>query len=201
MKDDRQEAGSVQVLAGLAGAGLPGMVAGADRLFFHAALYSNFAKDRAMADALEAALARPGFERLDVVSLDPRAGAGWWDEFRGALRHGAPAATVQREFAVSAAFCDALASRHPQKVRLYLTSALPLAPILLIGDTVLAGHYLHGPVPAPLGLWLTMTADVADLLERAEADAGPDGLDPVSVGAYRLVCECLAARNASRRLA
>ncbi|EHJ48602.1 hypothetical protein DFW101_2598 [Solidesulfovibrio carbinoliphilus subsp. oakridgensis] len=196
-----QENTGVRVLAGLAGVGLPGLVAGADRLFFHAALYSNFARDRAMIDALDVAMARPEFERCDIVSLDPRTGADWWDEFRGVLRQDMPAATLQREFAASAAFLDTLASRHPQKVRLYLTAALPLAPILLVGDTVLAGHYLHGPVPAPLGLWLAVTADVADLLDRAETGAGPDGLPPAAVGAYRLVCECVAARTAARRLA
>ena len=39
------------------------------------------------------------------------------------------------------------------------------------------------------------------LLSRAEDDASPDVLDPVAKGAYRLVCECVAAHNAARRLA
>lgn len=201
MNAAQQGEAGVRVWAGLAGAGLPGLVAGADRLFFHAALYSNFARDRAMLDALDVAMARPEFERCDVVSLDPGTTADWWEEFRGVLRQDMPAATLQREFSASAAFLDALAARHPRKVRLYRTAALPLAPILLVGDTILAGHYLHGPVPAPLGLWLALTADVADLLERAEDGTGPDGLDPVATGAYRLVCECVAARTAGRRLA
>jgi hypothetical protein len=190
-----------RILAGLAEARLPEAVAGADRLFFHAALYSNFARDRALADALDVALSRPGFEGLDVVSLDPVARPPYWDEFRGVLRHGLPESSLQREFSVSAAFLDALASRHPRRVRLYLTTALPVAPILLIGDTVYAGHYAHGPVPAPLGLWLAVPADVAGLLEMAETGQTPDGLDPTTLGAYRLVRECLAARNAARRLA
>lgn len=190
-----------RVLTGLAEAGLPEAVARADRLFFHAALYSNFARDTVMASALAMALARPGFDRLDVVSLDPVARPPYWDEFRRVLRSDMPEATMHREFSASTGFLDALATRHPTKVRLFLTTAMPLAPILLVGDTIFAGHYAHGPVPAPLGLWLAVPANVAALLERAETDAAPDGLDPTALGAYRLVYECVAARNAARRLA
>jgi hypothetical protein len=190
-----------RVLTGLAEAGLPEAVARADRLFFHAALYSNFARDTVMVNALETALARPGFDRLDVVSLDPVARPPYWDEFRGVLRRNMPEATIHREFSVSTAFLDALASRHPMKVRLFLTMAMPLAPILLVGDTIFAGHYAHSPIPAPLGLWLSVPAAVSDLLELAETDANPNTLDPATLGAYRLVYECVAAKNAARRLA
>jgi hypothetical protein len=190
-----------RVLTGLAEAGLPEAVARADRLFFHAALYSNFARDTAMASALEMALARPGFDRLDVVSLDPVARPPYWDEFRRVLRSDMPEATMHREFSVSTGFLDALAARHPRKVRLFLTTSMPLAPILLIGDAIYAGHYAHSPVPAPLGLWLIVPADVATLIDMAETDANPDTLDPAILGAYRLVYECVAARNAARRLA
>lgn len=185
----------------MAEVGLAGRVAGSDRLFFHAALYSNFARDRAMADALEAALCRPRFERLEVVSLDPVSRPPYWDEFRQILRQDMPAAAMQREFSVSAAFLDALASRHPHNVRLYVTAAMPLTPILLLDDVVIAGHYAHSPAPAPLGLWLVIPADVAALTELAEEGARPESLDPADVGAYRLICDCLVARLASRRLA
>jgi len=194
-------AGIPRLLAGLDEAGLPEAVAQADRLFFHAALYSNFARDKDMVQALDIALERPDFEHLDVVSLDPLARAPYWDEFRSVLRQDMPAATLQREFSISAAFLDALASRHPLKVRLFVTGALPLAPILLIGDTVYAGHYAHCPVPAPHGLWMAVPADVAALIELAEVGASPDTLDSTVLGAYRLVHECVAARNVSRRLA
>lgn len=191
----------IKVYAGLEEAGLPDVVAGADRLFFHAGMYANFGRDPQMVAALEKALSRPTFERLDIVSFDPAAGAAYWEEFRGILRRDVPEVTLRREFAASSNFCDALAGRHPTKVRLFRSHSMPLAPILLVGDTIYAGHYLHGPVPAPQGLWLAIPADVADLLSRAEDDASPRALDPMARGAYRLVCECVAARNASRRLA
>jgi hypothetical protein len=201
MTEDCWDERKPQVLSGLGESGLSEAVARADRLFFHAALYSSFARDKAMAAALETALSRPGFARLDMVSLDPVAGAAYWDEFRGVLRQDMPASTMQREFSVSAAFCDELATRHPLKVRLFVTSALPLAPILLVDDMIYAGHYLHSPVPAPLGLWLVVPADVTVLLDMAESGARPDALAPEDRGAYRLVCECVAARNAARRQA
>ncbi|WP_428563074.1 MAG: hypothetical protein ACP59X_23065 [Solidesulfovibrio sp. DCME] len=196
-----EDKGNIAVYAGLGEARLPEWIARADRLFFHAGMYSNFARDRAMADALEMALCRPQFTRLDIVSFDPAAGAAYWEAFRRVLRRDMPEVTLRREFAASASFCDALARRHPTRVRLYLTPSLPLAPILLVGDTIFAGHYLHGPLPAPSGLWLAIPADVEDLLSRAEDDASPDRLDPLTQGAYRLVCECVAARAAARRLA
>ncbi|KHK02972.1 hypothetical protein [Desulfovibrio sp. TomC] len=189
------------VAAGLEEVGLPGRVARSDRLFFHAAVYSNFARDRAMADALEAALCRPEFERLDVVSLDPVARPPYWDEFRQVLRQDMTASAMQREFSVSASFLDALASRHPHKVRLFVTIALPLVPVLVLGDAVIAGHYAHSPVAAPLGLWLVIPTDAGRLLELAEEGSRGDALEPVDAGAYRLVCDCLAARAVSRRLA
>jgi len=196
-----EEGREIQVYAGLDGAGLAQAMAVADRLFFHAGMYSNFGRDPEMGAALETAMTRPTFERLDIVSFDPVAGAAYWEEFRAILRRDVPEVTLRREFAASAAFCDGLAARHPTKVRLFRTKAMPLAPILLVGDTIFAGHYLHGPVPAPQGLWLAIPADVADLLSRAEDDVSPAALDPLAKGAYRLVCECVAARNASRRLA
>ena len=198
---DEMERQGPWVAAGLDEVGLPERVARSDRLFFHAALYSNFARDRAMADALDAALSRPEFERLDVVSLDPVARPPYWDEFRQVLRPDMTASAMQREFSVSASFLDALASRHPHKVRLYVTVALPLAPVLLTGDAVLAGHYAHSPVAAPLGLWLVIPADVAGLLDLAEEGGRPDALDAVALGAYRYVSDCLAARSVARRLA
>lgn len=201
MSETQAKEGGARVLSSLAEGGLPEAVARADRLFFHAALYSNFARDKAMTDALEMALSRPGFDRLDVVSLDPLAREPYWDEFREVLRRGMPASTMHREFAVSTGFLDALASRHPTKIRRYATSTLPLAPILLVGDRIYAGHYLHSPVPAPLGLWLCLPADVPDLLELAETGANPDTLAPETLGAYRLVCECVAAKNGARQLA
>lgn len=196
---DEQE--PIQVFAGLDAADLPHRIARADRLFFHAGMYANFARDRAMVAALETALSRPTFTRLDIVSFDPAAGAAYWQEFRSVLRRGMPEVTLHREFAASATFCDAVSRRHPTRVRLFLTPALPLAPILLVGDTIFAGHYLHGPLAAPFGLWLAIPADVEDLLSRAEDDTAPDILSPQAKGAYRLVCECVAARKAARRLA
>ncbi len=201
MNGNLEKDGEARILHGLAEAGLPALLARADRLFFHAGLYSNFARDPEVAGALETALSRPGFDRLDVVSLDPVSRPPYWDEFRDVLRRGMPEATMHREFAVSSAFLDALASRHPTRIRRYVTTALPLAPILLTGDRILAGHYAHSPVPAPLGLWLCVPADIPDLLERAETGAAPETLPPQARGAFRLVCECVAARNAARQLA
>lgn len=190
-----------QVLYGLAGAGLPEAVARSDRLFFHAALYSNFARDPAMAAALETALSRPGFRGLDVVSLDAAAALPWRDEFYGVLRQGRFPGDLQKDFAISEAFLAALAARHRGAVRRYVTTSLPLAPIVLLDAMIYAGHYVHGPIPAPDGLWLALPARVESLLRRAEADIPPGPGDRPAQAAYRFVRECVIARNTASPVA
>lgn len=188
---------SPRVWAGLAHVDPPGAVARSDRLFFHAALYSNFARNPSMAAALETALARPAFTFLDVVSLDVTANLPWRDEFFDVLRQGRFPGDLLADFAVSQAFLDDLAARHPGKVRLYRTRLLPLAPILLLSDRVFAGHYLHGPIPAPDGFWLEIPADVPRLLRLAEAGLPPAPGDGQASAAYRFVHECVMARDAA----
>jgi len=185
-----------RILAGLRQAEVPGAVARSDRLFFHAALYANFARDQTMGAALETALARPGFTLLEVVSLDVTARCSWRDEFFDVLRQGRFPGDLLAEFAVSRTFLDDLAARHPGKVRLYDSPALPLAPILLLRDRLLVGHYLHGPIPAPDGFWLAIEADVPRLLHRAEAGVPPGPDDGPARAAYRFVHECVMARGA-----
>lgn len=187
-----------RVWAGLAHIDLPGAVARSDRLFFHAALYSNFARNPAMAEALETALTRPTFTVLEVVSLDVTAVGPWRDEFFDVLRQDRFPGDMLADFAVSCAFLEALATRYPGKVHLFSTTVLPLAPILLLSDRVFVGHYLHGPIPAPDGFWLEIPADVPGLLRRAEAGIPPGPADSQASAVYRFVHECVMARDAAR---
>lgn len=186
----------LRVLAGLAEAGLPDVVSRASRLYFHAALYSNFAANSAMAAALDTALARPE-TRLEVVSLELVANRSWRDEFFDVLRQGRFPGDLLRDFAVSRAFLADLSRRHPGQVRLYDTPLLPLAPLLLVDDVIFVGHYLHGAVPAPDGLWLALEADVAGLLRLAQAGAIPPPGDGRTRAAFRFVQEYVAARRAA----
>ncbi len=193
--------GEPQVLFGLAEAGLAEAVAQSDRLFFHAALYSNFARDPAMAAALETALARPSFRGLDVVSLDPDAVLPWREEFYDVLRQGLFPGDLHKEYAVSDAFLAALSARHPGTVHCYRTTSLPLCPLVLLDAMIYAGHYAHGPIPAPDGVWLALPARVESLLRRAEADIPPAFEDRSARAAYRFVRECVIARATARPVA
>lgn len=193
--------GEPQVLFGLAEAGLAEAVAQSDRLFFHAALYSNFARDPAMAAALETALARPSFRGLDVVSLDPDAVLPWREEFYDVLRQGLFPGDLHKEYAVSDAFLAALFARHPGTVHCYRTTSLPLCPLVLLDAMIYAGHYAHGPIPAPDGVWLALPARVESLLRRAEADIPPAFEDRSARAAYRFVRECVIARATARPVA
>jgi len=187
-------AGQPRVLFGLAEAGLAEAVAQSDRLFFHAALYSNFARDPAMAAALDTALSRPGFRGLDVVSLDPDAALPWREEFYDVLRQGLFPGDLHKECAVSDAFLAELSARYPGTVHYYRTTSLPLCPLVLLDAMIYAGHYAHGPIPAPDGLWLALPARVESLLRRAEAGIPPGPEDRPARAAYRFVRECVIAR-------
>ncbi len=190
-----------RIFTGLAAAGLAQAVARADRLLFHAALYSNFARDRAMAGALEIALARPSFGGLDVLSFDVDAACPFQEEFLAVLRQDMAETDLLAQFALSRHFLAGLAARHQGRVRLFETESLPCAPILLVGDVIFAGHYAHASVPAPEGLWLAVPADVAGLVRLAEAGAAPHAADAQGRAAFRFVAECVAARAAARRVA
>jgi len=190
--------GGARVLAGLAQADLPGAVARAGRLFFHAAIYGNFARDPAMLAALDTALTRPEGIGLDVVSLNPDATVPWRDEFFDVLREGRFPGDMVAACRESEAFLAALAARYPGRVRRYVGTSLPLAPLILTDDMIFAGQYAHGPISAPDGLWLAVPAAVKSLLRRAEARIPPGACDRTALAAYRLVRECVAAREAAR---
>lgn len=201
MNDPHGQDGAVRVLTGLAQVDLPQAVARADRLFFHAAVYGNFADSPAMVAALDAALSRSTFAGLDVVSLDTAAPVAWRQEFFDVLREGLSPVDMLAAAAASEAFLAELSGRHPGKVRRYAARSLPLAPILLVGSAIFAGHYAHGPIPAPNGLWLVVPADVPSLLRRAEARIPPGPDDRYALAAYRFVRECVHARDTARRVA
>jgi len=191
---------AVRVLTGLAEADLPGAVARAGGLFFHAAIYGNFARNPAMLAALDTALTRPGFRGLDVVTLDAAPDVPWRDEFFAVLRADRFPGDMLAACRESDAFLAALAARYPGRVRRFVGRTLPLVPLILTDDMIFAGQYLHGPVPAPDGLWLAVPAAVPPLVRRAEARIPPGPADRSALAAYRLVRECVAAREAARPL-
>lgn len=185
------------VVSGVAAVDLPAAVGRSEWLFFHAAIYGNFAKNSAMLAALDTVLSRPS-GCLEVISLDAQAPLCWRDEFFAVLREDVfpgDMAVLCRE---SDVFLADLADRYPGRVRRYAARTLPLAPIIITDDRIFAGQYLHGPVPAPHGLWMVVPAPVRRLRRLAEAGMPPDPRDRDEAAAYRLVRECVAAREAAR---
>lgn len=191
---------AVRVMAGLAEADLPSAVARANGLFFHAAIYGNFAANPAMLAALDTVLSRPKGRGLDVITLNADGSVAWRDEFFDVLREGRFPGDMAAACRESDAFLAGLAARYPGQVRRFIGKTLPLAPIILTDDMIFAGQYLHAPAPAPNGLWLAVPADVPCLMRRAEARIPPGPADRAALAAYRLVRECVAAREAARPL-
>lgn len=188
----------VRVVTGLPEAELENAVARSGRLFFHAAIYGNFAHNPGILQALGTALSRPDCVGLEVVSLDADAPVPWRDEFYGILREGRFPGDMAALCRESDAFVADLAARYPGRVRRYGCRSLPLAPLILTDDRIFAGQYGHGPIPAPDGLWLAVPANVRSLLRLAEARIPPGPGDRPALAAYRLVRECVAAREAAR---
>lgn len=177
----------------------PGLFAASERrIILHAAVYGAFARSRPHRHGLETALAKPGFERLDIIVLEPGCCEPWVRPFLEALRFGISRQAADDEVAASHAFVSGLASRHPGLVRLHPARRLPCLPILVIDDTVVFGQYVHAGVHAPQGFWGMIRTDVQRLLGWADTGKPPASASREEVAAFRLVNECVRAMCACR---
>ncbi|MBG0789755.1 MAG: hypothetical protein H0S80_04565 [Desulfovibrionaceae bacterium] len=170
------------------------------RIILHAAVYGTFARSRPHREGLEAALAKPGFERLDIIVLEPGNDQGWVRPFLDALRFGISTQAADDEVALSHRFMTELARRYPDKVRLHPARRLPCLPVIIADDVIIFGQYAHAGVHAPQGFWGMIRADVPTLLQWTRAGKPPPHSGDEEIAAFRLVNECARAMCACRAL-
>ncbi|WP_157509159.1 hypothetical protein [Ferrimonas futtsuensis] len=173
----------------------------ASEVVLHAAIYDNFAGSPVEA-MLRRRLADGSLKRLTILSvLPPKC---WRQEFSQVLRQGMTPGQISRVYAASRQWCNDLAEAFPEQVKLVLTSALPLQPQLLVGDTLFVGHYAHSSQPSALGLWLQLDACAlglapGSLIQWFNLGQVPAQSEPWAIALGRYVQECIAATRVSPR--
>lgn len=188
----------MHAVAGIASLDIPAAFRAATRrITLHAAVYGNFANSQDHADALETALARPDFERLDVISVRPETDSPAMQDFMSVLRDGWDNASMREHFAASRAFLARLAAKYKGRVHLYESDQPGLFPALIMDDTLIFGQYAHAPAPAPQGFWFSASADVQKLEDWLQSGSIPQSASPHDLAALRIVSECRRAMDAA----
>lgn len=165
------------------------------RIILHAAVYGPLANSQRHYRALCTAVEKHGFERLDIIAVDPDRMPAWSEPFFKALRFGVSRQDRDAELTTSHDFLVSMAEEYPDKITLHHVRALPCLPIIVADNTILFGHYAHAEIQAPLGYWGRIEADVPKLLEWAENGSPAAQATNSELAAFRLVSECFRAMN------
>lgn len=170
-------------------------IAQANDIVLHAAIYSNFA-DNAVGQLLLQRLQSASFKQLTLIKLEPT--SPWRDEFATILRPEMPLWEVERLYENSRHWCAELKTQFPEVVNLVSTQALPLQPILLIGDRLFVGHYAHSHTTSAQGLWIEFDVIALGLAPNSLIDWFYSGVtteqdSPVAITLSRYVEECRRA--------
>lgn len=185
----------VQLYFGLNTHALLEAIAQANDIVLHAAIYSNFA-DNAVGQLLLQRLQSESLKQLTLIKLEPT--GSWRDEFATILRPEMPLREVERLYESSRHWCAELKRQFPETVNLVSTQALPLQPILLIGDRLFVGHYAHSHTTSAQGLWIEFDVIALDLAPNSLIDWFYSGVtaeqdSPVAITLGRYVEECRRA--------
>lgn len=154
----------ITISAGLDRATLLDAITRAATMVWHAAIYNNFAGTE-IECLIRSRLQSGALTRLDIISLRPH--PQWGQEFARVLRPELSEHDTAALFAQSQQWCDDLAANFPEQVRHIRSHALPLQPILLLGDTLLAGQYAHSSLISAQGIWITLQAADMGLADGA----------------------------------
>ena len=161
----------------------------------HAAVYNNFAHSE-VGDLIRKKLQDGSLEQLDIIELQPD--KHWQNEFSVILRPKMQKTQVMQMFIESSLWSKELKASFPQQVNRVLTQALPLQPIMLIGDVLFVGQYAHSSLVSAQGIWLQIACDLLGLKSGELQSWYHDGLPlklcnswPLAISRY--VDECRQA--------
>lgn len=185
----------VQLHFGLNTSALLNAIERADEIVLHAAIYSNFA-DNAVGQLLLQRLQNASLKQLTLIKLAPT--HQWRDEFATILRPEMPLQDIEQLYDISHHWCAELKTQFPEVVNLVSTQALPLQPILLIGDRLFIGHYAHSNYTSAQGLWLEFDILGLGLASNTLIDWFDTGVpseqnSAVAIALSRYVDECRRA--------
>ncbi|GAB7021893.1 hypothetical protein [Salidesulfovibrio brasiliensis] len=180
------------ILAGIRNMNVPALIRSArSRVILHAAVYAPFAASARHCAAIREYLGRPGTNGMDVITL-PRTVEPWSQRFLHILRDRATEAEARRELSDSWRFLDELREGCPARLRIHELEEAPCFPALIVDDTILFGQYANASIPAPLGIWVRLQADVERLMGWSITGV-PENASEFDVAAYRVVEDCVRA--------
>lgn len=189
----------MKLVAGIDHLDTPSLFAASTRrIILHAAVYGSFVRSQPHREGLESALAKPEFQRLDIIVLEPGSEVPWVRPFLDALRFGISTHATDDEVNLSHHYMAELAVRYPDKVRVHPARRLPCLPIIIADNTIIFGQYAHAGIHAPQGFWGMIQADVPTLLQWTAAGKPPPHATGEEMAAFRLVNECARAMCACR---
>ncbi|MDR8523147.1 hypothetical protein [Shewanella fidelis] len=143
----------VTTSAGLNVTALLAAIKEASFIVLHAAIYSNFANSE-VGETIRQQLINGRLQQLDIIELKPH--PAWQQEFAAILRPQMPTDSVEQLFVESSIWGAQLQAEFALQVNRSTTQALPLQPILLVGDSVFVGQYAHSTLTSAAGLWLQL---------------------------------------------
>jgi hypothetical protein len=127
-------------------------------IYLHAAYYPKYADDSFYNESFQHVIRNN--PNIDIRVIISDTDAPWAAEFGLILRNHFRNVEVFKESTKSSInFFRELGEAHPDNLKLVFSDALPLAPYLIIDNTILIGHYAHSRCKAPEGYWFEIQND------------------------------------------
>lgn len=123
-------------------------------ILLHAAFYPKYGSLTEYSGAIESALKRNSQLHIKVIITDIK--EVWATEFGNILRpyFKNDLKKFKEGINASIAFFQKIKEEYPTRVHIVASKALPMAPIVIIDNEILVGHYIHATTTAPDGYWM-----------------------------------------------
>lgn len=122
-------------------------------ILLHAAFYPKYGSLTEYSDAIYGALKKNPQLEIRVIITDIK--EQWATEFGNILRpyFENDLGEFKKAIDTSIAFFRKIKKDYPSRVQIVASKALPMAPIVIIDNEILVGHYAHATTMAPDGYW------------------------------------------------
>lgn len=122
-------------------------------ILLHAAFYPKYGSLTEYSDAIYGALKKNPQLQIKVIITDIK--EQWATEFGNILRpyFENDLGEFKKAIDTSIAFFRKIKKDYPSRVQIVASKALPMAPIVIIDNEILVGHYAHATTMAPDGYW------------------------------------------------
>lgn len=126
-------------------------------VIFHASIYPSYARDGNYQRAIQDLIEKNPEINMSFIITDTR--QKWAKEFAKVLRPQWDIKSFKREAKDNVSFFKkplADSQSKPANLFIYITSRIPLVPMIIVDNDILLGHYCHSTGIAPNGLWIQL---------------------------------------------